>query len=324
MHFEESSFQSVLYGVVDSGQDPVAQLTKICELRNIMSGTIRAMGALEDVELMRLKNGKWEDIPAGSGHYQILQWNAHIARVGSAPALRIEVLLSTDGPLGPQWVFGQLRAAKVVEMEYVLTAFDDVHAERRLDKGLLRLADVRKNSAFIPPRADKVEKPVEKVVEKPAPAAETRPAPARDGRIERIAEPRLGARADTPAPARSVPSSAPSRVEKEDEAPAMSWAEVVEASAEKPNVVRSATKPLPTPKSRKANTDEDDRALMEPGDIIDHPTLGRCRLMRIEDEDFAHIRLLRGGVRKLALEVCEVSHTGEEGGRNVFRIRIKR
>ncbi len=105
----------------------------------------------------------------------------------------------------------------------------------------------------------------------------------------------------------------------------MSWAEVVEASAEKPTVVRSATKPLPTPKSRRAATsDEDDRALLEPGDIIDHPTLGRCRLMRVEDEDFAHIRLLRGGVRKLALEVCEITHTGEEGGRNVFQIKIKR
>ena len=64
--------------------------------------------------------------------------------------------------------------------------------------------------------------------------------------------------------------------------------------------------------------------LMEPGDYLDHPKLGRCRVIKVEEHEFAHIRLERGAIRKLALEVCEIRHVGEEKGRNVFQVRIKR
>jgi len=324
VHFQESAFQSCLYGVVDTGKDPVEQLTKIVELRNIMAGVVRAMGTLTGVELIRLKDGSWQDVPLGEGEYQIIHFNGHVARVGSSPALRVEVLLAVDGPAGTQLVHGHLKAAEVIEFEYALTAFDDVHAERRLDAGLLRLADIKANQGFIPPvtQAATATAPAKTQPSEPAPDAPQRPV---RGPVERIAEPRLGRVEDVTPKAAPRPVRPEPEEEPEDEPQtSTSWADVVEASSEASKSTRQGKRPLPTPKSRKAPEYDDDRALIEPGDILDHPTLGRCRIMRIEDEDFAHIRLERGGIRKLALEVCEISHVKEEGNRNIFKVKIKR
>ena len=63
---------------------------------------------------------------------------------------------------------------------------------------------------------------------------------------------------------------------------------------------------------------------MEPGDILEHPKLGRCRVMKVEDGEYAHVRLPRGKIRKLSLEIVEVELEGEEDGRNVFKAIINR
>ncbi len=316
MHFQESQYQSCLYGVIDSGVDPVEELTRLVELRNIVSGTLGAMGTLENVVLLTQKGKDWEDLSLGDAVCRIVHFRGNIARVGSEPALRVEVLLSVDAPAGQQLVYGHLKSADVVEFEYTLTAFDDLHAERRLDAGLLRLAEIKPNPAFNA-SAVKTEAP------KPTPPPETPQRPVR-GPVERIAEPRLG---KAPEPAEK-PSARNVDPDEDLSVPTASWADVVQASAEPTKTNRAAKKPMPTPKSKRGldqlDEADDDRALVEPGDILDHPTLGRCRVMRIEDEDFAHIRLERGGIRKLALEICEITHVEEKGGRNVFKVKIKR
>ena len=70
---------------------------------------------------------------------------------------------------------------------------------------------------------------------------------------------------------------------------------------------------------------ETDEVAMSPGDILDHPKLGRCRVIKVEDDDYAHIRLPRGKIRKLALEICEIVYKNEEeDGRKVFLCRIRK
>lgn len=315
MHFQESQYQSCLYGVIDSGVDPIDELTRLVSLRNIVSGTLGAMGTLRNVVLLQHKSKSWQEIDLGDAECRIVHLTGNIARVGSEPALRVEVLLSIDAPVGQQLIHGHLKSAEVMEFEYTLTAFDDLHAERRLDAGLLRLAEIKPNPAFNAPAAK---------AEAPKPVPETPQRPAR-GPVERIAEPRLG---KAPEPTDAL-SNAPEVDPDEDlSVPTASWADVVQASAEPTKTNRAAKKPMPTPKSKRGldqlEEADDDRALVEPGDVLDHPTLGRCRVMRIEDEDFAHIRLERGGIRKLALEICEITHVEEKNGRNVFKVKIKR
>jgi predicted DNA-binding protein with PD1-like motif len=65
-----------------------------------------------------------------------------------------------------------------------------------------------------------------------------------------------------------------------------------------------------------------DSPMLEAGDILDHPKLGRCRVMRVEDDKYAHIRMRRGKIRKLSLDVVEVKFEGEENGRNIFKAQV--
>lgn len=62
--------------------------------------------------------------------------------------------------------------------------------------------------------------------------------------------------------------------------------------------------------------------LMEAGDILEHPKLGNCRVMKVEDGDFAHVRLPRGRIRKLSLDIVDVEFDRQEDGRRVFTARV--
>lgn len=62
-----------------------------------------------------------------------------------------------------------------------------------------------------------------------------------------------------------------------------------------------------------------DEPLIESGDILEHPKLGNCRVMKVEDGEFVHVRLPRGRIRKLSLEIIDVKFDREEDGRRVFK-----
>jgi predicted DNA-binding protein with PD1-like motif len=62
---------------------------------------------------------------------------------------------------------------------------------------------------------------------------------------------------------------------------------------------------------------------LEPGDILIHPTFGRCEVQRIEGGyEFAHVRLKNNRLVRLSLEILKVVPAGTEGGHRVFRARI--
>ncbi len=304
MQFEESRQSRLLMGSMDRGEELVAQLGRIADLQQIKAGALRGLGTLQDVELVRRDHasGEWVTCVDASGPFDVIQLTAHMASLGDQPAIRVDALLSAQGPGGTQLIAGQIRKATVVEFEFTLEAFDDLVAERRLDQGVLVLAEVRQTNT------------------EPKPVRERKP-------VERIAEPKLGKvepPASRPAPAYTPPAAA----EPEDDEPEqMSWGEAAKAAQEvkpareKPKVRKP---PRRTDSTGEDDDEEDDHGLMEPGDVLDHPALGRCRIIRVEEDEFAHIRLARGPIRKLALEVCDIRFVGEEDGRNVFKVRIKR
>jgi hypothetical protein len=95
----------------------------------------------------------------------------------------------------------------------------------------------------------------------------------------------------------------------------MSWQEAAAAAQEVRPVAAAAGGPPPKP------GDEPD---FKAGDWLDHPTLGRCQIMRVEDDETVHVRMRGGKVGKLVLESFEILFDGEEGGRNIFKLRKNR
>ena len=102
-----------------------------------------------------------------------------------------------------------------------------------------------------------------------------------------------------PEPAAPAPSDRP-----------VSWAEVARAA--------------PAPAEPRDEEDSDThRDSLGEGDVLLHPTFGRCEVERIEGSgEFAHVRLKNGRLVRLSLEVVKVSPTGNEGGRRVFKVRV--
>lgn len=65
--------------------------------------------------------------------------------------------------------------------------------------------------------------------------------------------------------------------------------------------------------------------VLDTGDVLDHPKLGRCRVMKLEDGEYAHVRLPRGKIRKLSLDVLELEFRDEDdSGRKVFEAQVSR
>lgn len=62
---------------------------------------------------------------------------------------------------------------------------------------------------------------------------------------------------------------------------------------------------------------------LEPGDILIHPTFGRCEVQRIEGGgEFAHVRLKNSRLVRLSLDVLKIHAAGDENGRRVYRARV--
>ena len=78
-----------------------------------------------------------------------------------------------------------------------------------------------------------------------------------------------------------------------------------------------------TPPPREPEPEEADAGELGKGDILLHPTFGRCEIQRIEGgNEFAHVRLKNGRLVRLSLDVVKVSPGGREGDKRVFHVRV--
>ncbi|MFU8804161.1 MAG: PCC domain-containing protein [Bradymonadaceae bacterium] len=292
-----------LVGRLDEGDDLVESLTRICKESKISAGEIRAVGSFDDIELVRFDGDtkEYRTILGGEGDYDLITLDGNISTLGQEVVLRLEGLISAMGPVGPQVVAGQIRSARAVTCEFVIDVFADLKMERRFDakSGRLLIDDIditasHEEPAHTPP------------VHNPT-ASQTSAAPAR---------------------APETPPSAPAPQTHQAPRPGsqMSWGEAIQKTdeprkmPEKPSSRQART---PTTPEHYAETKVDEPA-MSPGDILDHPKLGRCRVIKVEEDEYAHIRLPRGKIRKLALEICEIDYKGEEEGRKIFQCRIRK
>jgi hypothetical protein len=285
--FQESTRVRRIVGRLEDGEEIVESLTDLCRDHDVKAAEIRAIGDLSAIELARFDEDdkKYVTEFEGEGYFQIVSLSGNVSMLGDEPALRLETLISVKGPAGPQVLTGQLRSGRARSCEFVLEIFEDLAMERRLDSETGLLSL----------------ETIRRTQEKAAAAATEVPC-ADEG-------------ADT-AEAKPV------------EGKGMSWKDAA-AEADKPE--QSAKKDSASSKQQDHKSAADiygemdfEDELMEPGDILDHPKLGRCRVMKVEEGEYAHVRLPRGKIRKLSLEIVDVTLEGEEDGRKVFKAKINR
>lgn len=313
MKHETSYRTRRIVGQLNSGSELIDALTALCQEELVNAGQVRVSGALEHVELTHFdaKAREYRLAHAG-GPAEIASLTGTIATIGGQVILRLDALLLGQSDFGAQMVTGQVRSAKVAVAEFVLEVFEDLELVRGKDPetGRTVLSKIKSTEAATP------------APKQPAPAAQ----PRQESAKEPAAASSTSTPASTPAPA-AKPTPEPEKPAAKPASSGMSWGE---ASARSEKVSSS-----PSRKPRHAEPaaseiyadvelpDEDERPLMKPGDYLDHPKLGRCRVMKVEDdEEYAHVRLPRGKIRKLVLEIFEIEYRGKEDGRDVFALRI--
>ena len=71
--------------------------------------------------------------------------------------------------------------------------------------------------------------------------------------------------------------------------------------------------------------DAPELAELRPGDVIEHPTFGRCDVMRLEEYGaYASVKLRSGRLVRLSLEVIGLTLLDTEGNRRIFKVAIER
>jgi predicted DNA-binding protein with PD1-like motif len=305
MIFQESTSTRRIVGQLDDGDECVSALTDFCKEHDIQAANLRAIGRLDRAEVVRFdeETSEYEPIFEGDGTFDVVHLNGNISTLGSEVVARLETVLSTRGPAGPQLLAGQLRSGRVVELEFTLDVFDDLELERQLDRetGRLALKAIRRD--------------------------EPEPEPSSEAETSSDSEP-------------STSSDEEERVEGK----AMTWSDVASESdgdetggasakrrsrPDEANV--SLSEPEPEPEIDEDDEDVDDiygdidldAPLIEAGDVLDHPKLGRCRVIKVEDDEYVHVRTPnRGRMRKLSLNVVDVEFCGEENGRQIFEVEV--
>jgi len=258
MVLSESRVGRRLVGRLDRGVNLHDAVLAICRERSVRSGELRAVGALESVEVAEYDQAaqSWKPSRTFTGGLEVLSLLGHISEQAGKLVVTLRGTFMRDRDSGIEIVGGTILRARVFALELVLDSFDDLLLRRAQD------------------------------------------------------------------PATGLP------LWSEAVTPAATWSDVAKASAAKPV---SPPVPLPPPvnvpvplpvaadSESVSDSDETDDSL-EPGDILHHPTFGRCEVQRIEGNyEFAQVRLRNGRLVRLSLDVLRVARAGTEGGHRVFK-----
>lgn len=266
----------------------VSALEAWCDEAGVGAGWLRAFGEVEDVEL---------DIGGSTVHLDealLVSLDASIARIAGQATVRCAVVVTaTRGGL-PTTVGGQLRSATCVDVEAALLPFDATGATRRAGPDGTAILEVdATDSVSSAPEAAPAPEP-----ERPAKPA-TRPVPKkpepRKPEPRRTESRRAESRRTESRPEPRQPTAKP--VEKKD------WSAVAALSA--------------------GNGWQDDGEVdvdeLNRGDTLLHPSLDRCLVINVINDDAVKVRLSTGSVRKLVMRGFRLFRE-EEG---VFRIEKK-
>jgi predicted DNA-binding protein with PD1-like motif len=296
-HVSERSRHILVRG--EAGEVLPDALARALHEREVACGWVRASGVLTDVELRAFasdtgKPGITRRI-AGPVQAVAIEGSVGLSRGEVTVGLRTVIARETDR--GMETIAGELVSARVVALEAVVLAFDDVVMGRALDPaaGVWLFTDVSSAPAPAPPAA--------------------RPREATLAPVE-IAAP--------PAPSPSPPAARP--VEARAAEPAAAWSEVITASADV-DPARAAVRPgggtAVMPQRPRPPTRDDDVVVPEAGDAVEHFAFGRAEVLKSDGERL-HLRVHKDGkIREIAIEMLKVTELESNGQRRRFKLERK-
>ncbi len=295
----ESSKGRRIVGRLDRGQSLLEALGQICRQHHVRAGGLRAIGSLEAAELASFdQDGKRWRSRACRGrpaHNDLVNLEGTISEQAGQLAVFARATLTRERDTGLEILGGHVVSARVFALEFVIDAFDDVILRRTPDPAT-GLSQWSEAISLDPASDSRPEAKLDAKSEtKPAVKAKPAPEPEPDADVDPDADPDLHAR-------HAAPLRAPSSTNT-------TWAQVAVASA----------KAEPEPDLGEADNEDS----LGPGDVLIHPTFGRCEVQRIEGSyEYAHIRLKNNRLVRVSLDVLKVFPAGTEGTRRVFKARV--
>lgn len=282
-----------IVGRVDPGQDVVEALAALCRRYGVRAGEVRATGVLRSVHLSELApgGGPYRPTPPIEGPVTLIQAYGNVSLLGEATVVTLRAVVSWDDGGQARIAGGHVLSARPVTFEFVMDAFDDLTIERRMDpvSGLPVFATLRNGEQTMSPIAAPAE-----------PVAPPRPASS-------PAQPR-GAHAPPPGP----PPTAAIRE--------LATAPMPERRPTGWDAVAQASEALDMPDD---DWVEGPEAELKRGDVLVHPRFGRCRVLRIEDDERVVTADEARKPRTISLEHVSVRRDLSGDGR-VFEVRVRR
>ena len=285
-------------------------LVRLCKSAEIRAGRIQAHGIVSKVELgqYREASSEYEQTFASDGMSELVSLNGNISMLGPTCIINAYVLVAFNSHGHNGVVGGQLRSAKVFNVEYVIDVFEDLRMERALDP-VTKLPILNKIELSEPEEVAKPKSP-EPVVQLKKSAPDFK----RVATIESKSPRPVKAQPPKEVPEKKTKTAAPPK-EKPPEKP-------TQPASSKADWLKAAQRAKKPPDESGFATDDYPIIDLEPGDILLHPRLGECEVVKVEDDVAAHIRLPHSRrISKLALTVVRLEPAGERNGAQVYRVR---
>jgi len=325
----------LILGRLDRGDDLEEALLKTCSDSSVRCGEIRLLGALSHVELCAYDQRKLSYGPSRkfSGNLEILTILGNVSEKNGVRSLHLHATLARDTDNGIEVIGGHLLSGKVFAVEYTIQTCEDLILRRSMDEktGLSlwseKIEFPAADNQVHSPDADVHSPPAEKVVKEPKPKGET---------IKKS----------------ETKVTRESKKKGESEEAEVSWDDVLSATMKdsekttgknksetiKIKAVSTSTKETDSKEDLKSGAvtvepaekepQEEERldtveiVEPQPGDIVIHPQFGECKVERLEDGEFLHVRMDSGRSIRLNMEILNLHLSGFEKGKQVFETRI--
>lgn len=282
MIYRESTANRTIVGHIEEGDEIVEQLVAFCEQEDIEGAFVRAVGHVRAVELAHFRSDKGDYEPVLEGRGDF----------------ELVQLNGTIAKLGDKLV------PNLEAMVSNGSAIGTSSSAGQLRKGVSAGCD------FVLTAFDDLT--LERQLD-----PET-------GRVPLSAIERSESDAETHARAKKESPVHESDSKKTPADKGMSWEQAAEASQ------AGSTSSERKPEAAK-QTEADDgvfgdldtqQAHISAGDRLEHPKLGICQVIKVEEDKYLHIRLPSGKIRKLSLSIVDVEFKESENGKNVFEAHL--
>lgn len=299
-HVESRQSRRVIGRIEKAEQLPDAFLALCAEIGTDLA-VFRAHGTVSSVELavFDLVAGDYVTSFQAEGSFELVNLQGNVSKMGPTPVANAHATIAYLENGQSRVAAGQLRSATSFAVEFVLDTFDDVIVERGMDAetGLpLWTTMMGEDVEDLPV--------VEKQTDK-APAASAKQTAITKPKAE--APPRKQTRPAVKAPPELATEPKLEVAERPKPASKSEWAA---AAAKAKNIVESVEEDL-----------DEEPVDLKPGDILLHPRLGDCRVVKVEDEAAVYIRLPKTRrVSKLALHLVRLELVDERDGANVYKV----